>query len=42
MITAGIDGILVHELSRGITGDGDVTRLRDKLEQLFELVLPGG
>ena len=42
VITAGIDGILVHELSRGITGDGDVTRLREKLEQLFELVLPGG
>jgi DNA-binding transcriptional regulator YbjK len=41
VITAGIDGIIVHELSRGITGDGDVARLRSKLEQLFELVLPG-
>jgi TetR/AcrR family transcriptional regulator, regulator of biofilm formation and stress response len=41
VIIAGIDGIIVHELSRGITGDGDVARLRSKLEQLFELVLPG-
>ncbi|MGH2986369.1 MAG: TetR/AcrR family transcriptional regulator [Solirubrobacterales bacterium] len=41
VIIAGIDGIVIHELSRGITGDGDVARLRGKLEQLFELVLPG-
>jgi DNA-binding transcriptional regulator YbjK len=42
VIIAGIDGIIIHELSRGIAGDGDVARLRCKLEQLFELVLPGG
>ena len=41
MLIAGIDGIIVHELSRGITGDGDVARLRSMLEQLFALVLPG-
>ena len=41
VVIAGIDGIIIHELSRGITGDGDVARLRGKLEQLFELVLPG-
>jgi DNA-binding transcriptional regulator YbjK len=41
VVIAGIDGIIIHELSRGITGEGDVARLRSKLEQLFELVLPG-
>jgi TetR/AcrR family transcriptional regulator, regulator of biofilm formation and stress response len=41
LLVAGIDGILVHELSRGITGDGDVARLRGLLEQLFRLVLDG-
>lgn len=39
LLVAGIDGLLVHELSDGITGDGDVERLRARLEQLFELVL---
>lgn len=41
VVIAGIDGIIIHELSRGITGDRDVARLRGKLQQLFELVLPG-
>lgn len=41
VVIAGIDGIILHELSRGIIGDADVARLRGKLEQLFELVLPG-
>jgi DNA-binding transcriptional regulator YbjK len=41
LLVAGIDGILVHELSRGITGDGDVARLRGLLEQLFALIFNG-
>jgi DNA-binding transcriptional regulator YbjK len=39
LLVAGIDGILVHELSGGITGAADVERLRARLEQLFVLVL---
>ncbi|MQA73510.1 MAG: TetR family transcriptional regulator [Solirubrobacterales bacterium] len=39
LLVAGTDGILVHELSQGITGDGDVERLRARLEQLFAVVL---
>jgi len=42
ILVAGIDGILVHELSDGITGEGDVERLRERLEQLFALVLDAG
>jgi len=39
IVVAGIDGILVHELSDGRPDAGDVERLRARLEQLFELVL---
>ncbi len=39
VVVAGIDGILVHELSDGRPDAGDVERLRARLEQLFELVL---
>jgi TetR/AcrR family transcriptional regulator, regulator of biofilm formation and stress response len=39
LLVAGTDGILVHELSAGITGHGDLARLRSRLEQLFALVL---
>ena len=39
LLVAGVDGILVHELSDGITGDGDLDRLRKRLEQLFTLLL---
>ena len=39
LLVAGVDGILVHELSDGITGDGDLDRLRKRLEQLFALLL---
>ncbi len=39
LLVAGVDGILVHELSRGVSGPGDVSRLRRLLEQLFEVVL---
>ncbi len=39
IVVAGIDGILVHELSDGRPHAGDVERLRVRLEQLFELVL---
>lgn len=38
-LVAGVDGILVHELSAGVTGAGDAVRLRLRLEQLFALVL---
>ncbi len=38
ILVAGVDGILVHELSGGID-DGAVERLRPRLERLFELVL---
>jgi DNA-binding transcriptional regulator YbjK len=40
VVIAGIDGIVIHELSRGLAGDLDVARLRRMLEQLFALVLP--
>lgn len=39
LLVAGIDGLLVHELSDGFTGEGDVERLRSRLEQLFALVI---
>lgn len=39
LLVAAADGILVHALSEGVTGDGDVARLRALLEQLFALVL---
>jgi DNA-binding transcriptional regulator YbjK len=39
LLVAAADGILVHALSEGVTGDGDVERLRALLEQLFALVL---
>lgn len=42
VVIAGIDGIVIHELSRGLAGDLDVARLRAMLEQLFALVLPAG
>lgn len=42
LLVAGIDGLLVHELSDGFTGEGDVERLRDRLEQLLALVLTAG
>ena len=35
---AAADGILLHALSEGISGDADVARMRDRLEQLFTLV----
>jgi hypothetical protein len=35
---AGVDGMLVHRLSEGID-HLEVDRLREQLEQLFELVL---
>lgn len=35
---AAADGILLHALSEGVTGDADVARMRDQLEQLFALV----
>jgi TetR/AcrR family transcriptional regulator, regulator of biofilm formation and stress response len=35
---AAADGILLHALSKGVTGDEDVARMRDQLEQLFTLV----
>jgi TetR/AcrR family transcriptional regulator, regulator of biofilm formation and stress response len=35
---AAADGILLHALSEGVTGDEDVARMRDQLEQLFTLV----
>ena len=38
-LVAAADGILVHALSEGVTGDGDVARMRGLLEQLFALVL---
>ncbi|HEX2128112.1 MAG TPA: TetR family transcriptional regulator [Solirubrobacterales bacterium] len=38
---AAADGILLHALSEGVTGDEDVARMRDRLEQLFTLVLEG-
>jgi DNA-binding transcriptional regulator YbjK len=39
LLVAGIDGILVHELSDGRPDAGDIERLRGRLEQLFALVL---
>ena len=39
LLVAGVDGILVHELSGGIGDDLEVDHLRGELEQLFELVL---
>jgi DNA-binding transcriptional regulator YbjK len=36
---AAADGILLHALSEGVSGDADVARMRDRLEQLFALVL---
>jgi DNA-binding transcriptional regulator YbjK len=39
LLVAGIDGILVHELSDGRPDAGDIERLRRRLEQLFALVL---
>jgi DNA-binding transcriptional regulator YbjK len=36
---AAADGILLHALSEGVGGDADVARMRDRLEQLFTLVL---
>ena len=36
---AAADGILLHALSEGVAGDADVARMRDRLEQLFTLVL---
>ena len=39
---AAADGILLHALSEGVTGDEDVARMRDRLEQLFALVLASG
>jgi DNA-binding transcriptional regulator YbjK len=38
LLVAGVDGILVHELSGGIA-DGASERLRNQLEQLFALLL---
>lgn len=35
---AAADGILLHALSEGVSGDDDVARMRDQLEQLFTLV----
>lgn len=35
---AAADGILLHALSEGVSGDEDVARMRDQLEQLFTLV----
>lgn len=35
---AAADGILLHALSEGVTGNADVARMRDQLEQLFALV----
>jgi DNA-binding transcriptional regulator YbjK len=35
---AAADGILLHALSEWVTGDDDVARMRDRLEQLFTLV----
>ena len=39
---AAADGILLHALSEGVTGDEDVARMRDQLEQLFTLVFSAG
>jgi DNA-binding transcriptional regulator YbjK len=41
LLVAAGDGILVHALSEGVTGDGDVAEMRGLLEQLFTLVLDG-
>jgi DNA-binding transcriptional regulator YbjK len=35
---AAADGILLHALSEGVSGEADVARMRDQLEQLFTLV----
>lgn len=42
LLVAAADGILLHALSDGVTGQGDVERLRELLEQLFALVLEAG
>ena len=39
LLVAAADGILVHALSEGVRGAGDVARMRALLEQLFTLVL---
>jgi TetR/AcrR family transcriptional regulator, regulator of biofilm formation and stress response len=39
LLVAGVDGILVHELSNGLSSEADVARLRARLEQLFAVVL---
>jgi DNA-binding transcriptional regulator YbjK len=39
LLVAGIDGILVHELSDGRPDAGDLDRLRGRLEQFFALIL---
>jgi len=36
---AAADGILLHALSEGLSGEEDLARMRDQLEQLFSLVL---
>jgi DNA-binding transcriptional regulator YbjK len=38
LLVASADGILMHALSEGVTGEADVARMRRLLEQLFALV----
>jgi TetR/AcrR family transcriptional regulator, regulator of biofilm formation and stress response len=38
LLVAAADGILMHALSDGVTGEADVARMRALLEQLFGLV----
>jgi TetR/AcrR family transcriptional regulator, regulator of biofilm formation and stress response len=38
LLVAGADGILMHALSEGVSGEPDVAGMRRLLEQLFELI----